>query len=213
MAGAAGEGDRPIFVLTTSVVRWGIEQLQSQKVHTFFPAYLEIRRTAIESESDAEIYPDWSNLEKHLQVPGGPPRKPNFRPFWHQTRKGGEDWMNANIAGSYAPSSIRKVPATVVDPDGSGYALKGNHAELALENLLFGERLPAYPLAVFYYRDFGFTTDGPSLPAQGLMEIFRQDFAFDADSPEFDVLFSSALPDRTDWFEPWIPAAPVKEMT
>lgn len=205
MAQSAAEVEQPVFVLTTEVVRWGIEQLQSRKVHTFFPAYLEIRRTAIEGESESEIHPDWGNLEKYLHVPGGPTGKPNFRPFWHRTRRGGEDWMNANIAGSYAPSSIRKLPANVVSPDSSGYALKNEHAQLALEHLLLGQPMPIFPLAVFYYRDFGFTTDGPALSPTGLIDVFRQDFAFNSPTGrgDFEVLFSTGVPDRTDWFERW----------
>lgn len=211
MVESVGEADQPVFVLTTTVVRWGIEQLQSRKVHTFFPAYLEIRRIAVEAGSDTGIYPNWGNVEKYLQVPGGPPGKPNFRPFWHQSRKAGQDWLNANIAGSYATSSIRKVPENVVDPDGSGYALKDGHARLALKHLLFGQALPIFPLAAFYYRDFGFTTDGPALPPQGLIDVFQQDFGFStpSDAADFDVLFSTEIPDRTDWFEPWqLPSSP-----
>jgi hypothetical protein len=206
MAQGASEAEQPVFVLTVEVVRWAIEQLQGRKVHTFFPAYLEIRRTAIEGESESDIHPDWGNLEKHLHVPGGPPGKPNFRPFWHRTRKGGEDWMNANIAGSYAPSSIRRLPAKVVNPDGSGgYSLKSDHARLALEHLLLGQAMPILPLAVFYYRDFGFTTDEPALSPAGLIDVFRRDFAFNSPPgrEDFEVLFSVGIPDRTDWFQRW----------
>lgn len=205
MAGNVGEVDQPVFVLTRSIVRWGIEQLQSRKVHTFFPAYLEIRRTAVEAGSVTGIHPNWSNLEQYFQIPGGPPGKPNFRPFWHGNRKEGQDWMNANIAGSYAPSSIRKVPLNVVETDGSGYALKAGHAQLAREYLLYEQALPVLPLAAFYYRDFGFTTDGPSLPPRSLIDVFLKDFGFDSDIywRDFEALFSTGIPDRTDWFEPW----------
>lgn len=198
-----------MFVLSTSIVRWAIEQLRSAKVHTFFPAYLEIRRTAADSGSDTDLHPSWANLEQFLQMPGGPPGKPNFRPFWHGAWKEGQDWMNANIAGSYATSSIRKVPLSVVDAQGSAYALKKDHARLALQHLLFGEPLQVVPLATFYYRDFGFTTDGPSIGPLDLITVFREDFGYtSADNAEFSILFAEAIPERTDWFEPWTPPAP-----
>jgi hypothetical protein len=207
MADDAGVADRSVFVLTETVIRWGIEELLGRKVHAFFPAYLEIRRAALEAESGSAVQPDWGILGSYLAVPGGPPKKPYFRPFWHQSRKAGQDWLNENIAGSYSPSSIRRVPATVVQPDGGGYALRDGHARLAFENLLYGEQLPAYPLVVFYYRNFGFTTDGPALPPDRLIEIFREDFGFrgEAETEEFATLFSTGIPDRTDWFEPWRP--------
>jgi hypothetical protein len=206
MADGVGEADQRVLVLTETVIRWGIEELRDRKVHAFFPAYLEIRRE-LEAESGSAVQPDWSVLGRLFRVPGGPPKKPYFRPFWHQTRSAGQNWLNENIAGSYAPSSIRKVPATVVQPDGSGYALRDHHAELALKNLLYGEQLPAYPLVVFYYRNFGFTTDGPALPPDGLIDIFRDEFGFrdEAETEEFATLFSTDIPDRTDWFEPWRP--------
>jgi hypothetical protein len=207
MADGVGDADQVVFVLTETVIRWGIEELLDRKVHAFFPAYLEIRRAALEAESGSAVQPDWGILGGYLAVPGGPPKKPYFRPFWHQSRKAGQDWLNENIAGSYAPSSIRKVPATVVLPDGSGYALRGGHARLALKNLLYGQQLPAYPLVTFYYRNFGFTTDGPALSPDGLIDIFREDFGFrdEIETEEFGTLFSTDIPDRTDWFEPWRP--------
>ena len=69
---------------------------------------------------------------------------------------------------------------------------------------LFAALLPVLPLAAFYYRNFGFTTDGPALPPNGLIDIFQGDFGFrtDAEMAEFDLLFSVDIPDRTDWFEP-----------
>lgn len=212
MAENAGEGGQPVFVLTTSIVRWGIEQLLSRKVHTFFPAYLEIRR-ATGAKSKVPSRPQWANVGRYLEVPGGPPERPYYRPFWHQSRNAGQDWLNENIAGSYSPSSIREVPRRVIEIEGSGYSLKEGHARLALKNLLFGEALPVYPLAIFYYRNSGFTNDGPALSPDGLIGIFRKDFSFlaDAEMTEFDLLFSAGIPDRTDWFEPWNPPAATVE--
>jgi hypothetical protein len=196
--------DQPVFVLSVAVVRWGIEQLREAKIHTFFPAYLEIRRTATISESATDLHPDWGKLGELLEMPGGPPRKPYFRPFWHGAWKSGQDWMNENIAGSYAPSSIRKVPLNVVEPAGSGYSLRQNHAALALQHLLYGEPVEAVPLAAFLYRDFGFRTDGPSIAPLDLVTVFQRDFGYDdpAAANEFNTLYRTSIPERTDWFEP-----------
>lgn len=197
---------RPTFVLGVAAIRWGIEQLTSQQIHPFFPAYLEIRRLAAQNESLKDIHPRWEDLEQYLRVPGGPPNKPNFRPFWNQSSSAGQHWLNANLAGSYSRSSIRDVPRRVIDvEDTGGFSLKEKHWKLAREHLLYGQQLPVIPLATFLYRDFGFTTDGPSIRPQDLVQVFRRDFGYQrgSDDAEFEHLYATALSARTDWFERW----------
>lgn len=205
MAAGVDAGDQPTFVLSVDAVRWAIDELIARRAHPFFPAYLLLRRTAAEQESTTDIHPRWDDLEQFLRVPGGPPGKPNFRPFWHQRSSAGQHWLNVNLAGSYAPSSIREVPRRVIDlaEDGS-FSLKGRHWELARENLLYGEYMPVIPLAAFLFRDFGFTTDGPAIGPFELIDVFRSAFGYrmDDDDAEFDHLYSGAFPERTDWFEP-----------
>jgi hypothetical protein len=206
MASDPAGSEKPLFVLTTSVIRWALEQLQDLNVHAFFPAYLEIRRTVIRSELNAAdtVQPTWADLEPYFQVPNGPPKKPLFQPFSQGEHKEGKGWMNRNIAGSYAPSSIRELPKKVVKPIGSGYALRDGHAELALAHFLSGERIPVIPLATYYYRNFGFTTDGPSIGPHNLIDVFLDDFEFEDHLGEFETLFTPGIPDRTDWFERWM---------
>lgn len=202
--------DRPTFVLGSGVVRWAIDQLVGQRIHPFFPAYIAIRRAAGQRESLEGIHPRWEDLEQFLRVPGGPPRKPNFRPFWHQSSAAGQHWLNANLAGSYAPSSVRTVPRRVIALDNSGgFALGEHHWELAREHLLFKDRLSATALCAFLYRDFGFTTDGRSPQPDDLIEIFRHDFGYHTgiDDVEFDHLYSKTIPERSDWFEPFEPTS------
>ncbi|MFN8164131.1 MAG: hypothetical protein U0R26_09970 [Solirubrobacterales bacterium] len=202
--------EQPAFVLELSVIQWGIQQLINQRTHPFFPAYLAIRRAAARQGSSTAIHPRWEDLERFLHVPGGPPNKPNYRPFWHQSSSAGQHWLNENLAGSYAPSSIREVPKKVIDLDGDGgFSLKDTHWELARKHLLFDQPMPVLPLGVFLYRDFSFTTEGPSLGPLDLVQVFREDFGYraDADDVEFDYLYDKGIPDRTDWFEPWSPPA------
>jgi len=140
-----------------------------------------------------------------LRVPGGPPGKPNFRPFWNQTRDAGQDWLNANLAGSYAPSSLRSLPRRVVDIGDGGFSLKEDHWQLARQHLLYDDRVPAVALCAFLYRDFGFTTDGISPAPAALIDIFRMDFGYrlDSDDIEFEHLYDANVPAREDWFVPF----------
>lgn len=204
---AEASRDRPTFVLELSVIRWGIGVLVSRRTHPFFPGYLEIRRAASQQGALTEIHPSWDDIGQFLRVPGGPPKRPYYRPFWDQSSGAGQHWMNENLAGSYAPSSIRHgtVPRKVVDIDGDGnFSLKDKHWELARKHLLHDEQMPVLPLCVFLYRDFGFTTDGPSIGPHNLIQVFREDFGYrsDADDAEFSHLYDAHLPDRTDWFAP-----------
>lgn len=208
MTAEATESDQATLVLDVEAVRWGIQELVNRQVHPFFPAYLIIRRTAGQRETLEDLHPRWEDLEGFLRVPGGPPGKPNFRPFWHQSSAAGQHWMNANLAGSYAPSSIREVPRRVVElSDDAGFTLRANHWELAREHLLYGEQMPVVPLALFLYRNYGFKANGSNPGPLDLIDVFRGDFGYraGADDGEFNHLYSDVVPERRTWFQPLNP--------
>ncbi len=195
----------PVFVLTLEAVRWGIDTLKKQKIHPFFLAYIHLRKRAVELGMDSDISADWEELAQYLPVKGGPPSKPYYRPFWHgKSTEPGRYWLNPNLAGSYAPSSLRDVPYKVIDTSGSHFSLKPDHAGLAREHLLFDEPVSCFALAAFFFRDFGISTPSAVVPAvSDLLAVFRNDFNFLPQDPHFDVLFSLEQPtDVQLWFEP-----------
>jgi hypothetical protein len=206
MAAEASQ-ERPTFVLELSVIRWGIEELVGRLTHPYFPAYLTIRRIAAQQDSSVNIHPNWKDdIGQFLRVPGGPPDKPYYRPFWDQSSSADQHWLNKNLAGSWAPSSIRSTVAPkIIDINNDGgFSLKDKHWELAKKYLLLDQQMALLPLCVFLYRNFGFTTDGPSIGPHNLIQIFRADFGYrpDSDDAEFSYLYDASIPDRTDWFEP-----------
>ncbi|MFC5949758.1 hypothetical protein ACFQH9_15900 [Pseudonocardia lutea] len=193
---AGGEGSRK-FVLAVEDVRSAIAALQARRIHPFFPAYLHLRKLAVSKNSNDQLRPDWSELGILLTVPGGPPNKPYFRPF---LERGGANrsryWMNRNLAGSYAPSSIRGQVQQVVTTSGQLFNLKDDHARLAREYLLYDEPLDVADLVVFLYRDFGFlSVDGSTPSILDCIDIFLDDFGFlnhGARSADFRKLFDNA---------------------
>jgi len=207
MAADASE-DRTTFVLGPEAIRWGVEQLREVKAHGFLIAYLEIRRQAIEQDAD-RVQPEWSRMNGYLEVPGGPIiGKPWFRPFWDQANNNHQEWMRAHPAGSYNTSAIRPgTPGDLVLPvDGKEFVLTEGHAARARAVLLHDEQVPALPLALFLYRNYGFQSpNGVSPLPFELVDIFRKDFRYDAGrfDGEFDELFSVELPERYDWFVPF----------
>lgn len=176
-----------MWVLRTAAVKWAIQRLTQQRIQNFFPAYLHLRAVAIETGSAVDIPARWSSLIELLDVPGGPPGKPYYRPMLH--RAGTSPWLNSNLAGSYAPSSLRDQPRRVVTSSGHLYSLREGHVELAREHLLYGEPVSAVALALFFYRNRGFY--GPNLTATVPVRLLRSELQFeDPHSGDFDRLFT-----------------------
>lgn len=203
-----GEQADGFQVITLEAARWGIETLKEARVHPFFLAYLHIRKRGAELGTSEDIVPNWDELGTYMHVRGGPPGKPYYRPLWH-----GKDvdparyWLNRNLAGSYAPSSLRNVPIRVIDIRGGHFALRPGHARLAFEHLLYGQRLSAIALAAYLYRDFGFVSDRTPGP-EDLREAFAEDFYYSPNDEEFELLFdpwtggSASAGAPRNWFEP-----------
>ncbi|HEY5176268.1 MAG TPA: hypothetical protein VII95_11960 [Terriglobales bacterium] len=122
----------------------------------------------------------------------------------------GDNWtpfFNRNVAGSYAPSSLRGVSPflQVVTIGGSRrratYSLVRDHATKASQYLLFGKRLGVVSLAAVLYRDYGLEFNLPNsgglvleFRAVGLVSVFRDEFGFRSEIPQeksdFAKLFS-----------------------
>lgn len=209
MANGTG-AEQSTYVLSEEATRWGIEIISNQPIHSFFTAYLIVRQQAAEQETD-RVVPDWSALDAYLDVPGGPPDKPWYRPFWDQAKNAGQNWMRKHPAGSWNPSSVRPgTPgAQVLDIDGKAWVLSEGHHDRALEHLLHGNRVSLMALCAFLYRNYGFTTDTPPKP-QEMFEVFRRDFGYrpDSDDEEFGTLYDLTVEplDAGNWFEPWTDA-------
>jgi hypothetical protein len=206
MEAARGRGEQRFFVLSPSIVRWAVRTLREQAIHSFFTAYLIIRRQASLLET-TEVEPNWEPLNVFLNVPGGPPEKPWFRPFNQQTDSTAYDWMKRHPAGSWNTSSVRTgTPgAEVLEIRGKAFLLPENHFELALQHLLYGERAQVLAIGTFFYRNFAFTSDSAEIGPKDLVDLFRRDFGYRApeDDREFETIFQIDVPERADWFEPW----------
>jgi hypothetical protein len=198
---------KPSYVLTVEAVRWALDQLKSQKIHPFFVAYLFLGKWSAEQDTTTEIQPEWTELADYLSIGGGPPGKPFYRPFWHGTvNDPGRYWLNPNLAGSFAPSSLRNVPARIVDVTDGRFSLKSGHEMLALEHLLYGEPVSTIALGAFIYRDYGFYDIDSVLAPEALSVVFRQDFhypwAFPTEATRNSPLFTETVPANsvTNWF-------------
>jgi hypothetical protein len=186
-------------------VRRAIAQLRAEPIHQFFPAYLHLRQQSALQGTEEAIKPEWKKeLGPFLEVAGAPAKKPYFRPF----TAGGEgegEWLNENLAGSYAPASLRERPRRVVDVTSSGhFGLKDKHWELARTYLLNEVQMPLWALAAFMLRDYALE-DYDTRPGYPELEAaFVEMFGYDSPGGQNEVDY---LYDRTPghdidvWFE------------
>ncbi len=181
--------------ISNQAVKWAISELKAAKIHSFFLPYLVLRRHAVINGSTANLQPSWvEEVGKLLEVPGGPPTKPYYRPFVDQdVRDESRYWMNRNLSGSYAPASLRKLAGEVVSGSGGVYHLAENHLQKAFNNLLGGLPVNAQAFAAFLFRDYAFLPEGRD-DEQLLIDALRATFQFDR-TPEgdkdFRTLFST----------------------
>jgi len=205
----------PIRVLTSDAVKWAITELKGRRTHPFFLPYLQLCRRSAIGQSSSNISPQWSDLGDLLAVPGGPPNRPYYRPL---STKAGRDessyWMNSNLAGMWAPSSIRTTAGFLLD--GNQFRLPQNHAEQALHAFLYDQPISALALGAFLFRDYGFVAgrdgdvaddflqryDVPLLPQPDDVTSALRDWFQLTDDSDFAVLFANAAPAVDfNWFE------------
>lgn len=192
------------YLLTLDAVRRAITTLKPLIIHETFPVYLHLRRRANALGRFFDLQPDWQG-EPHdwLDVPGGPSNKPNYRPFTSRGSSLDSFWMNANLAGSYAPSSLRGMRAVYVDSKDQ-YILptlaNGQpDAEVIRRRLLNDKTVPAWAVAAFLFRNRRFTSTTPKDPDwSDLLDVFQGYFGWTM--TERDRLFDWASP-GVDAFE------------
>jgi hypothetical protein len=189
------------YVLNKECVRQSLDVLRDLKIHRTFAGYLCLREAAHVAGKRTALKPDFGSFfDRYLRVAGASPNAPYAVPF---NDRGSAIWFNPNVAGSYAPSSLRAVSPLrrVADIFGRRadhtFALKDDDARLCLEHLLNKEPVPVLPLAAFLFREYGLEPEpGESPPtANDLVLVFREKFGFrtgnkDEDA-DFNILFDT----------------------
>lgn len=202
-----------LYMVREKIVAECLVQLRDQRVHNNFAGYLCIKRTSARDQSIVDLRVNFKEFfDTYLEMPGAPSsQKPYLQPFVPSEPNPDNAWFNRNVAGSYAPSSIRSGQpfSQVVSVNGRSrdarYSLKERHWELALTHLLFGQQLPVVPLAIFLYRDYGFNMEYPDVGV--VVSVFREEFGYSIQNEQNELEFrylylddSSAI-DSSDWFE------------
>lgn len=195
-----GSAGSSAYVLSVATVRRAVTVLQSVPVHEAFIAYLHLRGRAAVSGQTTGLKAEWNRGEVHewLDVPGGPPKKPHFRPLAIRSRSTDTYWINKNLSGSYAKSSLRSdLQGLLVAEDGSYQVPTDSGGEydpipVASAMQIDDKLIPMWALAAFLYRNNVFL--GPAEPPEidAINEVFQLEFMWT--EREIEAIFDMSLP-------------------
>jgi predicted ATPase len=187
-----------IYVAPKSLVARAIRRLRGRQIHPLFAGYLHLQERAAHLGRPEDLQPDFSGFYKrYFYVPDHPIGTPYIKPFTDKPANVRNLWLNKNVAGSYAPSSLREDQpfrrVVQIDADGR-YSLRPNHARLARKHLLYDQAVSAVDLAIFLYRDYGLT--GTEIVAASFVDVFVERFGYadklkDRPPNEFDALYEA----------------------
>ena len=181
------------------VVASCLNRLRQRRTHEHFAGYLCLLYRAAEAGSADNLQPNFSDFfDDFFRVENCPETTPYIKPFINTAPSASNLWLNRNVAGSYAPSSIRSTFKRVVDVTDGRYSLYQNHVQMAFEHLLHGNPLNAFDLAVFLYRDFPLTVAPVTI--EDIVSIFAVEFGYEAPDgvrdSAFNILFKVDPPEN-----------------
>lgn len=158
-----------------------IEHLRGQKIHRHFAGYLCLCFTSTLEGRREKLKPGFKTFfDRFLAVGDAPESTPYIVPFSDSGSPDANVWLNSNVAGSYAVSSLRpQAPLRrVAELFGTGksatFTLVDEHESACLEHLLFSHTINAVALAGFLFRDHAFVLSDGQTPtlADLLKELY-----------------------------------------
>ena len=193
-------------VIRKEIVARSLRRLREQKTHPLFAGYLHLQQQSLVLGRLDNLKPQFLPFfERFFLVPGHPLATPFIKPF-EASPSEKNLWLNKNIAGTYAPSSLRPGQPfrKVVDIDRSVYSLREDHAMRARDHLL-SQPIEVADLAVFLYRDYGFINESPTIYT--LIEIFAFEFGYSAtegSKPDNNFQILYGLNSARAWDKVWL---------
>lgn len=173
------------FFVTAEAAKVAISKLTTMGIHPHFSGYLATVSTAAEEKREDNLKVNFQQFySDYLLVSGAPTDRPYLQPF-SQNAKGVPQLFNKNVAGSYAPSSLRDVAPirAVVEFRGGRQhvtqSLKTAHEELALKALTGSQRIPVHSLATFLFRDHRIPLISKGNAIESALHMFCVIFGYD----------------------------------
>ena len=151
-----------VYVPTLEKVKASLELLVSLNAHRALAGYLCVLNEASIEKRTEDLRPNFRNFfDRFFRIGDPPSKKPYAVPFSQGAKS---ILFNENVAGSYAPSSLRPVNPLhrLMEIKGGGgqasFTLREGHIGQVKESLL-SQPIPIYAFSCFMYRDFGFTVN------------------------------------------------------
>lgn len=185
------------YVLKPEVIRDCLHRLVDEPIHRMFPGYLCLQQQAgIEDRTTGLSFPYNEFFDDYLRV-WDESSKPYFVPFTQAENPKLESlWNNNNVAGTYAPSSLRSAAPLMriaeIEEGGhnSKWGLQKRHWELARHHLCNGKPVPVESLAAYLFRDYSFEVNEPS--AYTLVEAFLEEYGYEFGGEAFSHLYRTS---------------------
>lgn len=190
------------YILKPSVVKDCFWRLVEAPIHRLFPGYLCLQQQAVlEGRTKGLSFPYNDFFDSYFQVIEGD--KPYLVPFTQAENPSETSlWFNENVAGTYAPSSLRSssplMQVATLEEGGHNakWALKTDHWKLARLNICDDEKIPIESLSAYLFRDYAFDTDDPT--AYTLVSAFSEEFGYDIGGTAFAHLYETGDSDITE---------------
>lgn len=200
-------------LLDQNLETWGITQtavanalavLRSRPIHPAFSAYLCLKREARREGREDNLQLRYLNFfTTFLKLGDQPESFPYLQPFNESGKPTAANaFFNKNVAGSYAPSSIRPTSPLrkVADIQGqrtnARFRLLAGHEHHAAEHMLSNTKIPPLALASVLYRDFGLI--GPQPAPDDLLTIFKNEFGYRESVPSEHTQYSALFDESND---------------
>jgi len=183
------------YVLKSDVIKDCFWRLVESSIHRLFPGYLCLQQQSnLDGKTTGLSFPYNDFFDTYLRVLDGD--KPYLVPFTQAENPADATlWFNENVAGTYAPSSIRSrsplIQVANLEEGGhnSKWGLGDEHWKLARHHLCDGEQIPVESVAAYLFRDFAFETNDPS--AYTLVSAFTEEFGYDIGGSAFVHLYET----------------------
>jgi hypothetical protein len=188
-----------IFVIKKDLIALSIEKLRAKKTHSLFAGYLHLQQRFAQLNRLDDLRPDFLQFYKNFFfIANHPLGTPYIKLFTEQKPSQKNFWLNNNVAGSYAPSSLRANQPfrKVVDIAEKKYSLPLDHHVRAFEHLLYEDKVSAVHLSIVLYRNYGF--QGQKIEISDIIDTFLYEFGYsknfkDAPDESFFTLFDTKI--------------------
>lgn len=160
------------YTLSINTVQSALQTLTAAKSHEHLVLYLAILRLKAQK---GEHYPEgdvYSVIRPWLDVPGRE-GYPYYRPF---ASRGKQFWMNGNLAGSFAPSSLRSGRDLFYSPESSDNLLRLPSVEEMKTSLKIQDPVPLWAVICYFLRNASFLAKAGNWHVADMLDLARDYF-------------------------------------